>query len=156
MSKQLTDNDIEMAVKILTGWHDTITWEAFLEVLSTARGYRITKQAIHQRHTRIVDAFNDAKKRARKNRHIRRIKGEVTRHGDVALAYQIEQNRKLQAQIELLKRENHDLLEQFLRWQYNAATGGVTREILDLPLPRRKTTQEVPTMKDRRENMAKD
>jgi hypothetical protein len=155
MSRQLTDDDVGSAVNILTSWHDTITWDTFLEVLSNVLGHGITRQAIHQRHPRIVDAFNNAKARSRENREIRKIKGEVTRHGDVALAYQIQQNKDLQTKIKELKRENDDLMLQFLRWQYNAATRGVTREILDLPLPKRMSSQEVHTMKDRSKKKAK-
>jgi hypothetical protein len=155
MSRQLTDDDVEAAVNILTGWHDTITWDTFLKVLSNVLGHSITRQAIHQRHPRIVDAFNSAKARSRENREIRKIKGEVTRHGDVALAYQIQQNKDLQTKIKELKRENDDLMHQFLRWQYNAATRGVTREILDHPLPKRMSSQEVQTMKDRSKKKAK-
>jgi septal ring factor EnvC (AmiA/AmiB activator) len=149
MSKHLTDDDIDLAVKILTGWNDKITWEAFLEVFSTARGDSITKAAIQKRHSRIVDNFNDAKKRARTNRDTRRIEDKVTRHGDVALAYQIEQNTKLKARIEVLERENRDLLEQFVRWLYNAGSKGVTPEILNRPLPEKMTRKGAKTVNDR-------
>ncbi|KAB0264189.1 hypothetical protein [Microvirga brassicacearum] len=138
MSRHLTDNDVALAVNVVTDWHAPITWDALVAVLSTVLGRRITRQAIYKSHPRIVDAFRDAKARARNNRQSRKIKGKVKKHGDIALAYQIDQTENLRAQIELLKRENHNLLEQFLRWQYNAASRGVTREILDIPLPKRK------------------
>ncbi len=148
MSKHLTDDDTKLAVKILTDWTDKITWEAFLTVFSTARGGSITKAAIQERHPRIVDAFDDAKRRARKNRKVRKITDKVTRHGDLALAYQIEQNTKLKARNELLERENRDLLEQFLRWIYNASTEGVTLEILNRALPAKATMKGVKAIND--------
>jgi hypothetical protein len=46
-----------------------------------------------------------------------------------------QRNARLEAQNERLRRENSSLLEQFVRWAYNASTRGLDKDFLNQPLP---------------------
>ena len=43
--------------------------------------------------------------------------------------------RKLEGEVERYKFENEQLIEQFIRWQYNAQKRGVSKAMLDEHLP---------------------
>ncbi|NKI59627.1 hypothetical protein HCG46_15240 [Labrenzia sp. PO1] len=136
--EKLTEAHIDHALRILDGWHEKLTWDVYLQVLKQVTGISITRQGI-RKHQRIVDAFDEAKTRIAVSRKAIAAKAGIVRHGDMALEYEVEKNRRLRAKVDRLERENHDLLEQFQRWQYNAQKNGISQEILNRPLPARKT-----------------
>ena len=47
----------------------------------------------------------------------------------------LQVNARREAEIERLKAENARLLEQFVRWSYNANNRGIGEEVLNRPLP---------------------
>jgi hypothetical protein len=47
----------------------------------------------------------------------------------------LQVNARRDAEIDRLKAENARLLEQFVRWAYNANNRGVSEEVLNRPLP---------------------
>lgn len=152
--RRITDGDIEIAVRLLDGWANKLTWDRFLAVLETEIGYRYTKMAM-QKYPRVKDAFIRAKHRQREQVETALRKAGSKRngpipHGDAALARAFERIEEQQQRIARLEQENTDLLEQFLRWQYNANAAGVTRERLDQPLPSRADKNSVVTRIDRR------
>jgi len=59
--------------------------------------------------------------------------GGNTATPEVAALLQV--NARRDAEIERLKAENARLLEQFVRWVYNANNRGVSEEVLNRPLP---------------------
>ncbi|WP_323794753.1 hypothetical protein [Nisaea sp.] len=149
MRKQkLSDTQVDQAVQILDGWNEKLTWNAYLEVLAKVTGISITRQGIRQ-YPRITDSFDQTKTRVAVQRQAIGAKAGIVRHGDMALAYEVQKNKTLQAKVERLERENKDLLEQFLRWQYNAQANGLSPELLNRPLPARKTHLDRQTNKKR-------
>lgn len=126
---KLTDNSIDTAVKVLDGWAGKLTWERYLAVLELEIGHKYTKAAM-LRHPRIADAWREAKERS----------SNVTKggYGNVALSQAKARIQRLEARVARLEKENHQLLEQFLRWSYNANSRGLTPEVLNRPLPQAK------------------
>ncbi len=51
------------------------------------------------------------------------------------LTASLQINARRDAEVERLKAENARLLEQFVRWAYNANNRGVSEEVLNRPLP---------------------
>lgn len=124
---KLSDDAIEKAVSVLDGWHGKLTWDRYLAMLSVDLGHKYTKVAmLNQR--RIRAAWDSAKKRTRDS-------VEGVGHGDVAVAVSRKRIDTLQARVERLQRENHQLLEQFVLWAHNATRMGLTKKDLDRPLP---------------------
>jgi|TARA_R110002153_G_scaffold151434_1_gene302862 hypothetical protein len=136
MSRQaprLTDNDIETAVKLLDAWAGKLTWQRYLVVLATQLGHLYTKPGL-RKYQRVVDAWEKAKRRVKT-----KPDGVIgASHGDSALAYVNNRVEILKAENERLKVENTELLAQFQRWTYNAASQGLGKNILDRRIPRRK------------------
>ena len=112
-------------------------------------GHRTQRDKPFREYPRITNTFDQAKSRIAVHRQAIAAKAGIVRHGDMALAYEVEKNATLKAKIERLERENRDLLEQFQRWQYNAQTNGLSPEILNRPLPTRKTHHDRQTYKKR-------
>ena len=123
--KRLTDDAIDTAVRLLDGWSGKLTWDVYLSVLAVDLGHRYTKAAM-LRHSRVKLAWEAAKSRVRK------IEGS---HGSVGLKMAQKRIDELTDRVERLKLENEQLLEQFLRWSYNAYAAGLSPEELDRPLP---------------------
>ncbi|MFC4350903.1 hypothetical protein ACFOW6_05040 [Fodinicurvata halophila] len=152
--RRITDADVETAVRLLDAWSNKLTWDRFLAVFETEVGYRYTKMAMHK-YPRVTDAFERAKHRIREQTELAlrnagsNRKGPIP-HGDVALARAYEKVEEQKQRIARLEQENRDLLEQFLRWQYNANAAGVSRERLDQPLPRKHDNNVVVTYSDRK------
>ncbi|MGI1678711.1 MAG: hypothetical protein K6L75_08275 [Cellvibrionaceae bacterium] len=123
--KRLTDSDIEKAVELLDGWSGKLTWDIYLSVLEADLGHRYTKAAM-LRHDRIKSSWDAAKSR------VRSIEGG---HGSVGLRQANKRIHELNGRLERLTNENHQLLEQFVRWSHNAVLMGMKPEELDRPLP---------------------
>lgn len=135
MANHLSDKDIETAVKLLDGWQDKLTWSSFLETFRQATGKSISRQGVHKNHPRIVAAYNEGRNRHRSARQSQRTLSRITKTGDAVATLMAEKIERLKNENKTLKRENHALLEQFLRWQYNANSHGMTEEMLNRPLP---------------------
>lgn len=127
-SKNLDDQLIRQIVEILDGWSDNLTWEGFVEVIDQRIGQRYTRQTLHK-HERIKQAF-----RLRKAA-LGRERGKVRKVTDPVLQLTLDRLARIEAENERLKRENATLLEQFVRWTYNAGLKGLTLDLLNQPLP---------------------
>lgn len=130
-SKNLTDENIEMAVDILDGIDGKLTWDDLIEALYIRSGESYTRQTL-SKHTRIKRAYDIAKQRIIRER-------EDTNRTDASLSQKeyilTEKIKKLEAENERIKKENDDLLLQFARWAYNAYAHGMTPTQLDKSLP---------------------
>lgn len=124
---KLSDENIEKAVELLDGWMGKLTWERYLAVLQIEIGHKYTKAAM-LRQPRIRDAWQEAKLKSQEN-------ASEGGYGATPLAQAKQRINQLEARVERLKRENNQLLEQFVRWAHNAARRGLTPEELDKPLP---------------------
>ena len=131
----LTDEGIERIALLLDTWpQPKLTWELLIAHIHKSLGVRYTRQAL-DRHARISDAFQVRK------RQLRGLAPPATREET--------QIAGLEAEVARLKRENHQLLEQFSRWLYNVKVIDLKtweqdwrehreaiRKVLDKPLPR--------------------
>ncbi|TGS85093.1 MAG: hypothetical protein E5V64_29245 [Mesorhizobium sp.] len=135
MSKRLSDQDIEKAVRLLDAWTGKLTWERYLAVLATELGQTYTKAGL-RKQPRILNAWEMTRKRLDDS-----VEAAGARsNGDAAIVHARETITRLRNENERLRQENQDLLERFLRWSYNAVTErGMTPEQLDreIVVPRR-------------------
>ena len=131
-SKNLTDEDIEIAVNILDGIESKLTWADFIEAIYIKTGEKYTRQAL-SKHTRIKRAYDIAKARIIREREKTNAIDHRLSSKEYILAEKI---KTLEAENERIKKENSDLLYQFAKWAYNAYAHGVTPEQLDKELPR--------------------
>lgn len=128
---RLNDEDIEKAVRLLESWHGKLTWDRYLPVLAGQIGHTYTKMAMHK-HPKVMVAWDAAKMRLQAN-------GLGTIHGNQVIELAKRRISELEAKNERLELENHQLLEKFLRWSYNAKGRGMTPADLDKELPKFKS-----------------
>lgn len=126
-SKNLGDIDIKTIVEILDGWGGRLTWELLIDAIALRFNCRYTRQALHK-HERIRTAFAATKERASNEPE------EPRRRGPKELQIALDRIARLEAENARLERENNALLEQFVRWAYNAHSRGLTQEFLNIPL----------------------
>lgn len=124
---KLTDGNIEKAVLVLDGWAGKLIWDRYLAILEVEIGHKYTKAAM-LRQPRIKAAWDLAKARARES-------APATGHGNVALTLSASRIQQLEDRVERLQYENHQLLEQFVRWAHNATRHGLALKDLDRALP---------------------
>lgn len=128
-ARNLRDQDIAKVVEILDGWTGKLTWDLLIEAVEKRLFSRYTRQALHK-HARIADAF------ALRKESLARAGGagrKTVASPELQLA--IDQIDRLKAKCERLEAENNRLLEQFVRWAYNAHTRGLDEAFLNRPLP---------------------
>lgn len=126
---KLNDTGIEKAVRLLDGWTGKLTWDRYLAMLEVDIGHKYTKAAM-LRHPRIKSAWDHAKEQAKDDG------GVTTSRSAIETEKALERVRLLEERVERLTRENHALLEQFLRWSHNVIRSGkMTLDELERPLP---------------------
>lgn len=125
MAKHLSDRDINQIVEILDGWRGKLTWNLFCEACKTVVGREPSRQTLF-RQPRIKKAFEGAKKR-------------IALPQDTPLPCSLraagERIARLENENKRLVSENNLLLQQFVVWQYNAFTRGISERDLNRPLP---------------------
>lgn len=127
--RNLSDEDIVRIVEILDSWNGKLTWELFIAAIEKRLFARYTRQALHK-HARIKDAFSHRKAALSNN-------GERPRKTASSPELQLALDRidRLTGEVERLNAENTRLLEQFVRWAYNAHTRGLDEGFLNRSLP---------------------
>jgi hypothetical protein len=129
-ARNLDDVAIGAIVGILDGWSGPLSWSALIDQIALRLHGRYSRQALHK-HERIRQAFigrRDALAGEPKPKRI--VKGSLERQKDN------ERIARLLAENQRLESENQRLLEQFIRWLYNARTRGLDESFLNRPLPR--------------------
>lgn len=125
MKKRLSDADIESIINLIDSWAgDRISWASLIDTIDRRLGFRPSRQALSG-HDRIKLAFQTRKKG---------LQREAPPPPSVASVLQ-QRLKRVEAELERIKAENAALLEQFVRWQYNAETRGLSKEKLNNPLP---------------------
>lgn len=127
-SQNLGDVAIKEIVEILDGWSGKLTWELLIDAVASRTYSRYTRQALHK-HERIRLAFEVQK------RNLAGGVGQVEMVGSPELRAALERMARLEAENRRLESENASLLEQFVRWAYNAQTQGFGAEFLNRALP---------------------
>lgn len=125
-ARNLTDQDIELIASMIGAWTGEPTWEDLLSRVYEELEESYTRQALykHEKIRKALSVKREIEVRARRG------SGKKSSHEDDGkLAI-------LEGENERLRSENDQLIEQFVRWSYNAHTRGVGRDVLDQPLPR--------------------
>lgn len=126
VKRRLNDDRIERIVGVLDGWSGKLTWALFIEEITPIVG-KYSRQAL-EKHVRIKQAFQHRKDELR-------CKDPDSPARTVAEQKSLDRIARLEGEVSRLKMENEQLLEQFLRWAYNAHKKGIGKEVLDQPLP---------------------
>ncbi len=127
-AKNLDDPSIKAIVEILDGWSEKLTWDLLIEAINFRTHNKYTRQALHK-HERIRNAFDLRKAElANGDSTVRNVRSPELQKALERIARVEAENRRLDS-------ENNQLLEQFVRWSYNAYTRGLDVEFLNQPLP---------------------
>ena len=128
-SRNLDDAAISEIVGIVDGCTGPLTWQLLIEAIDERTRVRYTRQALNN-HERIKLAFSVRRETLKASRGPMRVETTTSEHAAL-----LQVNARLGAEIDRLKAENAMLLEQFVRWSYNANNHGVGEEVLNRPLP---------------------
>ena len=128
-SRNLDDAAISEIVGIVDGCTGPLSWKRLIEAIEELTRVRYTRQALNN-HARIKLAFSVRRESLKATGRPMRVKT-----ANPELAALLEVNARREAEIERLKAENARLLEQFVRWSYNANNRGIGEEVLNRPLP---------------------
>lgn len=126
MAKHLTPKDIDVLVNLIDHWEGKLTWEALCIEGAKLIGYQPTRQTLNT-HSKIKSAYLGKKDLLKS--------GFVPSKRPASLSIAEQRIRRLEAENSRLQTENASLLEQFLRWQYNAYKHGMSKEKLEAPMP---------------------
>ncbi len=128
MAKHVSDKNITDITLLIDGWHPDVklTWEKLCQQMSSRLGLTHSRQTIQGYH-RIKKSFQD------KKNELKNGKGEPPK---IPASLSIAANKiaRLEAENSRLKKENDELLIQFVTWQYNAFAHGVSIPQLNTPL----------------------
>ena len=128
MAKHLKPADVAAIVDIIRGWPDEkLTWEGICDSATQIFGNKPTRQTLNA-HKSIKQAY-DAKKSGLQV-HAPRTAAPSS------LAVAAQRIAHQQSVIDELKSINSALLEQFVKWQYNAYKFGMKEHQLNSDLPR--------------------
>ena len=128
-SRNLDDATIGEIVGILDGWTGPLSWAALIKAIEELTRVRYTRQALNN-HERIKLAFSLRRDALKAMGVLVRVRAKSPQ---VEALLQI--NSRLETERDRLETENARLLEQFVRWAYNANNRGVREEVLNRPLP---------------------
>jgi uncharacterized protein (UPF0335 family) len=123
----MDDKTINEIMSILDGWTGNLSWELLIDEITTRLHIRYTRQALNN-HVRIKQAFASRKK----SLSFEAVKCSKPAHPELEHAQQ--RIERLEAENQRLRMENNNLLEQFVRWAYNASTRGFDEQFLNQPL----------------------
>jgi hypothetical protein len=128
-SRNLDDAAISEIVGIVDGCAGPLTWQLLIEAIDELTRVRYTRQALNN-HARIKLAFSLRRESIKATGVPIRINAATP---ELAVLRQV--NARREVEIDRLKVENSRLLEQFVRWSYNANNRGVGEDVLNRPLP---------------------
>jgi|HubBroStandDraft_1064217.scaffolds.fasta_scaffold157268_2 hypothetical protein len=128
-SRNLDDAAISEIVGIVDGCTGPLSWNILIEAIDERTRVRYTRQALNN-HERIKLAFCVRRETLKATHGPMRVDTATPEHAAL-----LQVNARQDAEIDRLKAENARLLEQFVRWSYNANNRGVGEEVLNRPLP---------------------
>jgi hypothetical protein len=126
MAKHLTSKNIDALVRLIDSWEEKLTWEALCDEAVKLIGSRPTRQTLNA-HKPIKTAFTSRKL-------CLKIGYKPTKR-PASLSIAEQRIRRLEGVNRRLQEENDRLLEQFIRWQYNAYKHGISEDKLNASLP---------------------
>lgn len=126
-SPNLTEDKVNLIVEIIRGWNGRLTWSALIQAIAGFSHAKYTRQALHK-HERIRVAFETY--RASSD-----LLSGASRSVSAAMKTSIDRINRLELENSELRQREALLLEQFVRWAYNAAIRGLTEEYLNQQMP---------------------
>jgi hypothetical protein len=126
MAKHISTKDIDRIVTIIDGATDKLSWSIICESIVDSMGFNPTRQTL-TKHQRIKEAYDNKKNQIKS--------GATQTKTPPSIAAAAQRIARLKSENERLKKENSALLEQFLIWQYNAYSHGITEDKLNLNIP---------------------
>ena len=127
-SPNLTPQRVDTVVELIRGWEGRLTWPALVTAVAKKTRYTYTRQAL----------FNQERIRIAYDTHRASNASGPANSGrpvSAALRTALERNKRLERELAEAKARETLLLEQFVRWAYNAGVRGLTEEFLNRPLP---------------------
>lgn len=125
-AKNLTDQRVKEIVNIIDVWDGAIRWAELIDEIRRETKETYTRQALAKKPS-IAEAFALRRRAPLKKAAIPAKSPELT----AALS----RCERLERNLERVEVQNAALLEQFVRWAYNARIRGLTKEYLNQPLP---------------------
>jgi len=141
-SKNINDRTIDLIISVIDGWKGKLTWDKLIKVIEGRSNIKYTRQALFK-HTRIKLAFQNCKSRSVNFT----VNPTETKENNPAILLLKNRIDRLEAENSRLQLENERLLEQFVRWAYNAHLRGLDKVFLDNSLP---SVDRQPTKKGRK------
>lgn len=127
-AKNIGEDDIAQIVAILDGWTGKLGWDLLIDVIERRNGNRYSRQAL-DKHERIKQAF------VLRKQTLSETDGTARKVSSPELQAALDRVQRLSAENVRLTKENEALLEQFVRWAYNASVAGVGQVTLNRLLP---------------------
>lgn len=127
-SPNLTPARIEVIVGMIRDWEGRLTWNSLIEMIMEKSHVTYTRQSLHKHHA-IRIAYETY--RASEALGV----GSGGRPISASLKASSERVARLESEIAELKIRESLLVEQFVRWAYNASTRGLTEDFLNQALP---------------------
>lgn len=128
MAKHLKQRDIDAIVDIIRGWpNEKLTWEGICDAAAKVLSLAPTRQTLNA-HSAIKAAYAAQKSGLK-------VHGPRTAMPS-SLAVAAQRIARLQTENDELRAKNDALLEQFVKWQYNAYKHGLKESQLNAELPR--------------------
>jgi hypothetical protein len=126
-SPNLTADSIDVIVETIRGWEGRLTWPTLIQAIAKRMRATYTRQALHN-HERIRVAYETY----RASSHASGTDGQPV---STALKASMERSQRLELENAERRTREALLLEQFVRWAYNAACRGLSEDFLNQPLP---------------------
>lgn len=125
-SPNLTPDRIDAVVEIIRGWDGRLTWPALIKAVAKKLYATYTRQALYkQERIRVAyEAYRETNDGTPGARPV-----------PAALKASMERVQRLEQENAELKKREALLLEQFVRWAYNAASRGLSEDFLNQALP---------------------
>ena len=130
MGKHFTEEDVRAVVGLLDGWSGKLSWAALCKACCPLIGNTPSRQTL-AKFSRIAAAYRSRKK----NDGEPRLLTTGTSQGDEYKKISSQRLVRLERENERLRTEIHTLLQQFVVWQYNAYSRGLSDQDLNRCLP---------------------
>jgi hypothetical protein len=128
MARHLTEADVLTVVRLIEDWHYDLTWAALEKACMQALGFAPSRQTFH-RHSSISIAFTEKKKSLKISQESAKVPVPIS------MRIAVDKIERLEQKLREAENANDMILEQFVRWQYNASLRGISRECLNAALP---------------------
>lgn len=132
-SPDLTEESVLKIVELIDEWDGALTWDKLIGKIEDVLGYSYSRFTLYE-YPSIANAFAIKKDSIRRKKEGNSRKPSTPR--DERLAAALEQVERYKRKLERFENENNLLLEQFVRWAYNAQRKGISMKTLNEPIPK--------------------